>query len=62
LGKNNPDFSTGGIAFYRPTETVRIEMICQSFKHFPQKHADNFVPLPHQPENNDCGGGHPACR
>jgi hypothetical protein len=20
------------------------------------------VPLPYQPENNDCGGGHPACR
>ena len=28
-------------------------MICRSFKHFSQKHADNFVPLPNQPENND---------
>jgi len=37
-------------------------MICRSFKHFSQKHADNFVPLPYQPENNDGGGGHPACR
>ena len=27
-------------------------MICRSFKHFSQKHADNFVPLPYQPENN----------
>ena len=26
-------------------------MICRSFKHFSQKHADNFVPLPYQPEN-----------
>ena len=32
---------------------VRIEMICRSFKHFSQKRADNFVPLPYQPENND---------
>jgi len=28
-------------------------MICRSFKHFSQKHAHNFVPLPYQPENND---------
>ena len=28
-------------------------MICRSFKHFFQKRADNFVPLPYQPENND---------
>ena len=28
-------------------------MICRSFKDFSQKHADNFVPLPYQPENND---------
>jgi hypothetical protein len=28
-------------------------MICRSSKPFSQKHADNFVPLPYQPENND---------
>jgi 2-iminoacetate synthase ThiH len=28
-------------------------MICQSFRHFSQKHAHGFVPLPYQPENND---------
>ncbi len=28
-------------------------MICRSFKHFSQKHAHNFVPLPYQPEIND---------
>jgi len=28
-------------------------MICRSFKHFSKKHADNFLPLPHQPENHD---------
>jgi len=28
-------------------------MICRSFKHFSQKHAHNFVPLPYQPETND---------
>ena len=28
-------------------------MICRNFKHFSQKHAHNFVPLPYQPENND---------
>lgn len=28
-------------------------MICRSFKHFSQKHADHFVPQPYQPENND---------
>ena len=27
-------------------------MICRSFKHFSQKHADEFVPLPDRPENN----------
>ena len=32
---------------------VRIEIICRSFKHFSPKHAENFVPLPYQPENND---------
>ena len=28
-------------------------MIYRSFNHFCKKHADNFVPLPSQPENND---------
>ena len=28
-------------------------MICRSFKHFSQKQAYNFVPLPYQPESND---------
>jgi 2-iminoacetate synthase ThiH len=28
-------------------------MICQSFIRFSQKHANRFVPLPYQPENND---------
>lgn len=28
-------------------------MICRSFKHFSQKHANHFVPLPYQPQNND---------
>ena len=32
---------------------VRLEMICRRFKHFSQKPADHFVPLPYQPENND---------
>jgi hypothetical protein len=50
------------VLFHRATKAVRIEMICRSFKHFSQKHANRFVPLPNQPENNDCGGGHPACR
>jgi hypothetical protein len=45
--------STGGIPFQRATKTVRMEMICRSFKHSSQMHADNFVPLPYQPENND---------
>jgi 2-iminoacetate synthase ThiH len=40
-------------SFHRATKTVRIEGICRSFKHFSQKHADHFVPLPYQPENND---------
>src|SRR6266704_7219156 len=39
--------------FHRATKTVSIEMICQSFNHFSQKHAHRFVPLPYQPENND---------
>lgn len=39
--------------FHRATKTVRIEMICQSFKTFSQKHANGFVPLPYQPKNND---------
>jgi hypothetical protein len=49
-------------ATHRATKTVRIEMIYRSFKHYSQKHANGFVPLPYQPENNDCSGGHPACR
>ena len=28
-------------------------MICRSLKHFSQKHANHFVLLPYQPENND---------
>jgi hypothetical protein len=27
-------------------------MICRSFKHFSQKHATRFEPLPYLPENN----------
>jgi hypothetical protein len=37
-------------------------MICRSFKHFSQKHANGFVPLPYQPENNDIPVRTPACR
>jgi len=29
-----------------------MKLICRSFKHFSQRHADNFVPLPYQRENN----------
>jgi 2-iminoacetate synthase ThiH len=28
-------------------------MFCRSFIHFPQKHANYFMPLPYQTENND---------
>ena len=41
------------VAFHRVTKTVLLETICRSLKRFSQKHADNFVPLPYQPENND---------
>jgi len=41
------------VTFHRATEPVRIAMMCRSFNHFPQKHADRFVPLLYQPKNND---------
>jgi CofH/MqnC C-terminal region len=34
-------------------------MICRSLNHFSQKHANRFVPLPYQPENNDIPVTHP---
>jgi hypothetical protein len=53
-------FGATRVLFHRTTQTGRIEMICRSFKHFPQKPADNFVPLLFQPENNERSGGHPC--
>ena len=42
------------ILFHRTTKTVRIEMICWSFKHFSKKHANpDRSGLPYQPENNE---------
>ena len=41
------------VLFHRATKTVRMEMICPSFKLFSQKAHRGFVPLSYQPENND---------
>jgi 2-iminoacetate synthase ThiH len=50
------------ILFHQATKTVRIEMVYRSFRHFSPKPADNFVPLPYQPENNDIPGRTPVYR
>jgi hypothetical protein len=50
------EFESAGatqVLFHRATKTVRIEMICRSFNQVSKKLANNFVPLPYQPEHND---------
>jgi hypothetical protein len=52
-----------GISFFiEPPRRFALRGLAGSSNHFSKKHATGFVPLPYQPENNDCGGGHPACR